>query len=366
MDFSLNDEQRQYADALRRWIGRDYGFEQRQAAIASASGISDAAWDTLAELGMLALPLPEQAGGFGGGAVDMHVVMRELGRALVVEPYLPTMMAAHILARAGVHGDILARVGAGACKLACAFGEPRGRHDMREVESTVVEAGGGYVLDGRKSAVIHARHAHALLVSARDAAGAIQLLLAPCDAAGVTVRSCRTLDGLSAAQVDFDGVRLEPGALVPGGWDLLEAGLDYGAGMLCAEALGAMEALQQATLDYLKTRSQFGVPIGKFQALQHRMADMAIHLEQAHSMALLAAVRLDGDDAAERRRAVSAAKFRIGRAGRFIGQQAVQLHGGMGVTEELPAAHYFKRLAMIELTLGDSDHHLQRFIGAAG
>lgn len=364
MDFNLTDEQRQYADALQRWAARDYGFEQRKAIIASPAGISDGAWGALAELGMLALPLPESAGGFGGGAVDMHAVMRELGRALVVEPYQPTMMAAHILARAGGQEAVLEQVGTGALKLACAFGEPQARHDMQDIATRCERSGDGWRLSGTKSAVIHARHADHLLVSATDA-GEIALFLVPASAQGLHISSTRTLDGLSAAKLTFDGVEVPASALVGRGWELLEAGLDFGTGMLCAEALGAMEALQEATLEYLKTRSQFGVPIGKFQALQHRMADMAIHLEQARSMALLAAVRLDGADVRERRRAVSAAKFRIGRAGRFIGQQAVQLHGGMGVTEELPAAHYFKRLAMIELTLGDSDHHLQRFIEAA-
>jgi alkylation response protein AidB-like acyl-CoA dehydrogenase len=177
------------------------------------------------------------------------------------------------------------------------------------------------------------------------------------------------LDGQRAADVRLDGVRVGPDAAIgqPGaGWAVLEAALDYGAGLLCAEAVGAMDALFAATLDYLKTRQQFGVPIGKFQALQHRMADMYIHLEQARSMALLAAVRLRGDDAAERRQAVSAAKYRVGQAARFVGQQAVQLHGGMGVTDELPAAHYFKRLTTIELSLGDADHHLARFMAQPG
>jgi alkylation response protein AidB-like acyl-CoA dehydrogenase len=363
MDFSLTDEQRQFADALRRWTGRDYSFEQRKGILATPAGISADAWATLAELGMLALPLPEDAGGFGGSAVDMQVVMREIGRSLVVEPYLPTMMAAFILARAGGHVDLLEQVGSGGVKLACAFGEAQSRHDMRDIATTYTRDGQGWRLNGAKSVVIHGAHADFLLVSAVDSVQGVGLFLVPTQAQGVTMRSCRTLDGLSAAQVALDNVSVS--GMAGAGWDLLEAGLDYGTGLLCGEAVGAMEALQEATLEYLKTRTQFGVPIGKFQALQHRMADMVIHLEQARSMAILAAVRLDGADVNERRRIVSAAKFRIGRAGRFIGQQAVQLHGGMGVTEELPAAHYFKRLAMIELTLGDSDHHLQRFIDAA-
>ncbi|WP_374039783.1 acyl-CoA dehydrogenase family protein [Massilia sp. Dwa41.01b] len=195
------------------------------------------------------------------------------------------------------------------------------------------------------------------------------LFVLPADTPGVTVTGYRTLDGQRAADIRFDGVQLTRAQLLAdeaAGADILDATLDYGAALLCAEALGAMEALFEATLDYLKTRQQFGAPIGKFQALQHRMADMFVHLEQAHSMALLAAVKMAATDPVERRRAVSAAKYRVNQAARFVGQQAVQLHGGMGVTDELPAAHYFKRLAAIELQLGDSDHHLARFIAQPG
>ena len=193
--------------------------------------------------------------------------------------------------------------------------------------------------------------------------------MVPADSPGVTVTGYRTLDGLRAADIVFDKVRVPASALIGAagaGWDILDAAADYGAGLLCAEALGAMEAIFAATLEYLKTRNQFGAPIGKFQALQHRMADMYIHLEQARSMALLAAVKLGSGDAQARRRVVSAAKYRVGQAAKFVGQQAVQLHGGMGVTDELPAAHHFKRLTMIELSLGDSDHHLARFIAQPG
>jgi alkylation response protein AidB-like acyl-CoA dehydrogenase len=226
----------------------------------------------------------------------------------------------------------------------------------------------GYVINGEKKVVVHGGQAGALVVSAR-APGGISLFVVAADAPGLTVTDYRTLDGQRAADVRLENVRVPAAALLGepgGGWDLLDAALDYGAGLLCAEALGAMEAIFSATLEYLKTRQQFGVPIGKFQALQHRMADMYIHLEQARSMALLAAVKLGSADAGERRRAVSAAKYRVGQAAKFVGQQAVQLHGGMGVTDELPAAHYFKRLTFIEQTLGDSDHHLARFIAQPG
>jgi alkylation response protein AidB-like acyl-CoA dehydrogenase len=371
MDFEFTEEQQQFADALRRWAGRDYGFETRQKIVMSADGVSEQAWATLAELGMTALPVPARHGGFDGTAIDMYVVMQELGRALVVEPYFATMLGAHVLALGGAHGSLLERVAGGELKLACGFGEPQARHDMRDIAVSARADGDGFVIDGRKSVVLHGAQAGALIVSARssgaqsDTAG-ISLFVVPADVEGVQVTPYRTIDGQRAADVRFAGVRVDAGGLIGvagAGWELLDAALDHGAVLLCAEAVGAMQALFDATLEYVKTRQQFGVPIGKFQALQHRMADMYIHLEQARSMALLAAVRLaSAADVQERRRTVSAAKYRVGQAIRFVGQQAVQLHGGMGVTNELPAAHYFKRLTTIELTLGDSDHHLQRFI----
>lgn len=374
MDFDFKEEQLQFADALKRWIARDYSFETRRAIVHSPEGTSDAAWHTLVELGMTALPVPEQQGGFDGGAVDLFVVMRELGRGLVVEPYFATVLGARFLTLAGGHADLLERIASGELKLASALGERQSRHDMSDIATTARRDGDGYVIDGEKKVVIHGAEAGALIVSARSAGAqrerdGISLFVVPADATGVHVTGYHMLDGLRAADIRFDQVKLPTGALlgVEGqGWPLLDEALDYGAVLLCAEALGAMEALFDATLDYLKTRQQFGVPIGKFQALQHRMADMFIHLEQARSMALLAAVKYDAGDAAERRRVASAAKYRVGQAARFIGQQAVQLHGGMGVTDELPASHYFKRLSTIELALGDSDHHLARFIAQPG
>jgi alkylation response protein AidB-like acyl-CoA dehydrogenase len=374
MDFNFKEEQLQFADALKRWVAKDYSFEERAGIVKSPSGVSDAAWATLAELGMTALPVPEEQGGFSGSAVDMFVVMQELGRGLVVEPYFATVLGAEFLKLAGGHAALLEQVAAGELKLACALGERQSRHDLADIATSAVADGDQYLINGRKTVVLHGLQAGSLIVSTRsggaqrDQAG-ITLFVLPRDTVGVTVTDCRTLDGLRAADIVFDKVRVPASAMVgaPGaGWDILEQAADYGAGLLCAEALGAMEALFASTLEYLKTRTQFGAPIGKFQALQHRMADMFIHLEQARSMALLAAVKLSSGDPAERRRAVAAAKFRVGQAMKFIGQQAVQLHGGMGVTDELPAAHYFKRLTMIELTLGDSDHHLRRFMAQPG
>ena len=368
MDFNFSDEQLQFADALQRWATRAYGFETRKRIVHSEAGVSPEAWATLTELGMLALPVPEEQGGFNGSALDMFVVMRELGRALVVEPYFATVLGAHFLKLGGAHAPLLEEVGAGRLTLACALNEAQSRHDLSQPATTLTPDAGGYRLDGHKCAVVHGAQAGRLIVSSRNG-DELALVLVAADAPGLSVTGYRTLDGQRGANVEFEAVRVAQADLIgaPGqGGGILDACADYGATLLCAEALGAMEALFAATLDYLKTRSQFGAPIGKFQALQHRMADMYIHLEQARSMALLAAVRVDGGDIQERRRAVSAAKFRVGQAAAFIGQQAVQLHGGMGVTDELPAAHHFKRLSMIELTMGDSDYHLRRFIAQPG
>lgn len=374
MDFNFTPEQLQFADALKRWIGRDYSFETRSGIIHSEAGTSDAAWATLAELGMTALPVAEEHGGFDGNAVDMFVVMQELGRGLVVEPYFATVFGAEFLRLAGGQGALLEQVASGELKLACALGERQSRHDMFDIATRAEPNADGWVLNGEKKVVIHGAQAGMLVVSARSSSeqrgrDGVSLFVLPADTPGITVTDYRTLDGQRAADVRFENVQAPRASLLgqaDAGGDILDAALDYGASLLCAEALGAMEAIFAATLDYLKTRQQFGAPIGKFQALQHRMADMYIHLEQARSMALLAAVKAGSSDAGERRRAVSAAKYRINQAARFVGQQAVQLHGGMGVTDELPAAHYFKRLSTIELTLGDADHHLARFMAQPG
>jgi alkylation response protein AidB-like acyl-CoA dehydrogenase len=304
----------------------------------------------------------------------MMVVMKELGRGMVVEPYFATMLGAEFLKLGGGHDALLEQVAAGKLKLASALGEKQSRHDLFDIAASAKASGDGYVISGTKSVVLHGAQADMLIVSARsngaqrDTAG-ISLFVVPADAAGVARRDYRTIDGQRAADITFADVKLPSSALLGSagaGWELLDAAADYGIALLCAEAVGIMEALNGATLEYLKTRQQFGVPIGKFQALQHRMAEMFMQMEQARSMATLAAVKVASADAEERRRTVSAAKARVGQALKYIGQQAVQLHGGMGVTNELPAAHYFKRLTMIELTLGDTDHHLARFVAQPG
>lgn len=370
MDFDLNSEQQQLADAIARWAEKDYGFEKRKQIISSDAGVSTAAWQALAELGVLALPVPSEHDGFDGTAIDQMVVMQALGRALVIEPVFATALGVQFLKLAGGHGDLLAQVAAGDMVIACALGERQSRHELAHIETTARKVDDHYVIDGSKSTVLHGAQAGCLIVSARSAGAqndvkGISLFMIPANSAGISMRDARSNDGMRMATIDFKQVKVPAASLlgVEGeGWALLEAATDHGVALLCAEALGVMEALTDATLDYLKTRQQFGVPIGKFQVLQHRMAEMFMQLEQARSMAMLAAVSMSSEDVSERRRVTSAAKARVGEAMKYIGQQAVQLHGGMGVTNELPAAHYFKRLSTIELTLGDTDHHLARFI----
>ncbi|MFZ6657905.1 acyl-CoA dehydrogenase family protein [Undibacterium sp. TJN19] len=374
MDFNLTQEQKQFADALRRWVEKDYGFEQRKHIIASAEGVSANAWAGLAELGATALPVPEEQGGFNGSAVDMLVIMQELGRGIVIEPYFATVMGAEFLKKAGSHADILEQVATGEIKLASALAERQSRHDLFDIVTTAAKNADGFVLNGTKTVVLHGAQADKLIVSARSSGAqrdtdGISLFVVDANATGVSRRDYRTIDGFRAADISLNNVQVASGALlaeVGQGWELLDAVADYGVTLLCAESIGIMEAITAATLDYLKTRQQFGVPIGKFQVLQHRMAEMFMEMEQARSMATLAAVKVSSDNVEERRRTVSAAKARIGQAARYIGQQAVQLHGGMGVTDELPVSHMFKRLTILELSLGDTDHHLARFVAQPG
>ena len=374
MDFNLTQEQTQFAEAVRRWVEKDYHFEQRKQIIESAAGVSETAWAALAELGATALPVPEEQGGFNGTAIDMQIVMQELGRGIVIEPYFATILGAEFLKLAGKQEALLEQVATGELKLASALGEKQSRHDLFDIETTASANSDGYILNGTKTVVLHGAQANSLIVSARSSGEqrdlqGISLFVVDANTPGITRKDYRTIDGFRAADIHFNQVQV-PGSALLGeagnGWHILDAASDYGVTLLCSEAIGIMEAVIAATLDYLKTRQQFGVPIGKFQVLQHRMAEMFMEMEQARSMATLAAVKVSSENIEERRRTVSAAKARVGQAARYIGQQAVQLHGGMGVTNELPAAHMFKRLTMIELSLGDTDHHLARFIAQPG
>ncbi|MBB5542661.1 acyl-CoA dehydrogenase [Paraburkholderia fungorum] len=369
MDFTFNDEQQQFADALRRYLDKSYGFEARQAIVQSETGVSDAHWAAFTELGLTALPVPEAQGGFNGSPIDMLVVMQELGRAVVVEPYWATAVGVEALRLSGSgqgeDASLLERAAQGEIKLAVAFHEPHARYDLFEVESAASGEGDRQTLSGTKSVVLHGAQADYWIVPARFN-GEIALFVVARDAAGVKITDYRTIDGQRAATLRFEGTPARRLTGKHAGAAALEHIADYGTVLLCAEAVGALDALNHATVEYTKTRQQFGQPIARFQALQHRMVEMLIHAEQARSVTYLAAVRYTSADADERRRAVSAAKVRVGQAARFVGQQAVQLHGGMGVTNEVAAAHLFKRLAIIETTLGDVDHHLARFAALPG
>jgi alkylation response protein AidB-like acyl-CoA dehydrogenase len=369
MDFNFTDEQQQFADALRRYLDKNYGFEARQAIVYSDAGASDTHWAAFTELGLTALPVPEEQGGFNGSPVDMLVVMQELGRALVVEPYWATAVGIEALRVAGsAQGEdvaLLERAAQGEIKLAVAFHEPHARYDLFAVDTTATQQGEHYALSGKKSVVLHGAQADHWIVPAR-LNGEIALFVVAREAAGTQVTDYRTIDGQRAASLSFESTAARRLSGQHAGAAALEQIADYGTVLLCAEAVGALDALNRATVEYTKTRQQFGQPIARFQALQHRMVEMLIHAEQARSVTYLAAGRYASTDADERRRAVSAAKVRVGQAARFVGQQAVQLHGGMGVTNEVAAAHLFKRLAIIETTLGDVDHHLARFAALPG
>ncbi len=365
MDFSFTEEQRQLEDTVRRFVARDYAFDKRRAIRDSAEGWSRDTWRSLADLGLLALNVPEEQGGLGAGPIETLLVMNALGPGLVLEPYLASAVVATALLRTCPQGaDLLPVMAAGECVIVLAHEEPGARGDPGYVDTRCRSAGTDFVLDGGKCVVGHAAAADRLIVSAR-LDGECALFLVPREAPGLTLDAYPTLDGTRAAEVHLSGVRLPATARLAAGQAALERALDIGLAALCAEAVGIMKATIDATVDYLRTRQQFGQPIGRFQALQHRAADMLVHYEQAKSMSYLAAMRCVSPDASERRRTLSAAKVVTGRAARFIGQQAVQLHGGMGMTDELIVSHWFKRLAAIELMCGDSDTHLQQFIEAS-
>lgn len=365
MDFTFTEEQQQFADALRRYLDKRYAFDARRAIIGSAAGVSDEQWRAFAELGLTALAVPQAHDGLGGGSVDLLVAMQALGAALVVEPYWATVVGTEALRLADTghaeDGRWFERIAQGQAKLAVAFHEPHARYDLLDVQTRATPDGEAFRLDGTKSVVRHGAQADLLIVPARLPDGALALFALGRDASGVQVDDYRTIDGQRAATLRFAGARARQLVAGERATEVLEQVADYGIVLLCAEAIGALDALNHATLDYTKTRQQFGGPIARFQVLQHRMVDMLTHTEQARSLTYLAAVRYASADANARRQAVSAAKVRVGQAARYVGQQAVQLHGGMGVTDEVAAAHWFKRLTIIETSLGDVDHHLARF-----
>jgi pimeloyl-CoA dehydrogenase small subunit len=373
MNFDYSEEQQLLADTLKRYLSTNYALDARARIIASEAGYSTEVWAALAEMGLLGLPYDTAYGGFGGSAVDVMVVMEAIGESLVVEPYLATVgLGGQFIARGGTEAQktrILSAIADGKAKLALAQTERQGRYDLSYVASRARRSGTEWVLDGEKCAVLHGGCADLLVIAARTSGHAadphgISLFLVEPGTPGVTLQEYRTIDNLRAVDIQLSGAVVAAEALIGregDGLALLEEVIDYGTALLCAEAVGAIRYANEATLAYLKTRRQFGVPIGSFQVLQHRMVDMFISYEQARSMACLACVKVDTAEAEERRRAVSAAKINIADACRQVSQEAVQLHGGMGMTEDLKISHTFRRLTMIAQTFGDVDHHLERF-----
>lgn len=376
MDFSFTEEQTLLRNVVQRFVQDRYTFEARGRVIATDEGMSRGDWRQFAELGLLAAPFPEDYGGLGGSAIEVMIVMEEFGRGLVVEPYVQNVVLAGGLLLAGGTEDQktanLPPLLGGERLFALAHSEAQARYDLADVAATARRDGGGFVLDGAKTVVPGAPWADNLIVSARTAGGGsdprgISLFLVDREAPGLSVRDYATWDGGRAAEVLLEGVRVGADALLGpegGALELIEEVGDRAIAALCAEAVGCMAALNADTGEYCRTRKQFGAPIGSFQAVQHRLVDMYIAQEQSLSLTYLATLKLDAP-AAERRKAVSAAKVQVGQAGRFVGQQAVQLHGGMGMTEELRVGHYFRRLTAIDALFGDVDHHLRRFAAAA-
>jgi pimeloyl-CoA dehydrogenase small subunit len=378
MDFDLSEEQRLLKESVDGLLTDAYDFEQRKKYMKEKGGWSPAIWSKLAEQGLLGLPFAEADGGFGAGAVETMIVMEALGKALVLEPYLATVVIGGGFLR---HGGSAAQKAAyipaiidGSKTFAFAQLEKNSRYDLSDVTTSAKKKGQGWVLDGEKFVVLNGENADTLIVTARTAGGqrdkaGIGDFLVPANAKGVTKKAYPTQDGLHAADITFTGVEVGADAAIgdpENGLPLIERVVDEARTALCAEAVGLMDESLKTTVEYLKTRKQFGVAIGTFQSLQHRAADMFVALEQARSMSMFATMAADFDNAKERATAIAAAKVQVGKSGKFIGQQSVQLHGGIGMTMEAKIGHYFKRLTMIENTFGDTEYHLRRVSESGG
>ncbi|MBI1250990.1 MAG: pimeloyl-CoA dehydrogenase small subunit [Alphaproteobacteria bacterium] len=371
MDFNFTDEQNMLRDSISRFIASEYDFDKRRAMLKSDEA-GKKHWAAFAEMGLMAAPLPEAHGGLGGGPIDVLVVMEEFGKGLVVEPYVQTVViGGGMLARSGTAAqkeEHLPAIASGERIIAFAYAEPKGRFNLADLATNAKKQGAGYVLNGHKAVVVGAPHADHLLVSARTSGGqrdanGVTVFLVPKGAQGVSTRDYPTVDGFRASEVYFENVALGAEHVVgavDAGLPIVEQAADEAIAALCAEAVGCMREMHSQTLEYAKQRKQFGVPIASFQVLQHRMVDMFMAAEQSVSMAYMAALKI-GESADERAKAAAAAKVQIGKAGRFVGQSAVQIHGGMGVTDEMKVGHYFKRVTMIDAQFGNVDHHLKRY-----
>ena len=373
MDFSFSDEQTLLQESVSRFITNDYGFESRQKHSRSDAGYSLENWQTFAELGWLGVPFSENHGGFGGGAVETMLMMEEFGKGLVVEPYLATVVACGSALNGFGSEDqkssFIPEIIDGSKLWALAFAEPQGRFNLADLTTTATASNGSYLLSGHKSVVINGPNANFFIVSVRtsgeqrDETG-ISLFIIPSDAKGLSRRDYPTMDGQRASELILDNVELDEASRLGEegqGLNILQQAIDFATLAIGSEAVGCMEVLYKDTVEYCKNREQFGQPIGKFQVLQHRMVDMFMEHEQSKSLMFMAAMRWDEGYGAEAQKAVSAFKVQVGKSGKFVGQSAVQLHGGMGMTDELNIGHYFKRLTIIDTMFGNVDHHLKRF-----
>lgn len=373
MDFSFNEEQTLLEESVARFIQNDYAFEDRQKVVKGEDGFSTGKWQTFAELGWLGVPFDEVDGGFGGGAVESMLMLENFGKGLVVEPYLATVVLAGGALKHGGNADQKARyltgIVDGSRQAALAYAEPQGRFNLADLTTTAQKDGDSYVINGYKAVVLNGPAADFFVVTARtsgeqrDESG-VSLFIVPGDADGLSRRDYPTVDGLRASEVTLDGVSVSSDLLLGAegeGFALIEQVIDDGIMAVGAEAVGCMEVLYKDTVEYCKTREQFGQPIGKFQVLQHRMVDMFMEHEQSKSLMYMAAMRMDEGYGPQAQKAVSAFKVQVGKSGRFVGQNAVQLHGGMGMTDELNIGHYFKRLTIIDTLFGNVDYHLKRF-----
>ncbi len=372
MDFNFTDEQNMLRDSVAKFVQNQYDFDTRRKIVKSETGWRQDYWKIFAEeLGILGAPFSEDHGGLGGGPVENMIVMEEFGKGLVIEPYLGTVvLGGGFLKHGGGEqaGDLIGQIIAGEAVLAAAYAEPTGRYNLADLSTTAKKDGAGYVLSGRKAVVVGASWATHLIVTARTSGGqrdraGVSVFVVPADAAGVTRRDYPTVDGLRASEIQFENVKLGAEALIgqfDGGLDLVELVTDEAIAAISAEAVGVLRRTHETTLDYARQRKQFGAPIASFQVLQHRMVDMFMQVEQSVSMTYMATLKL-GESATERKKAASAAKVQIGKACKFVGQNAIQIHGGMGMTDELAVGHYFKRATMIEGLFGSVDHHLRRF-----
>ena len=378
VDFDFSDEQRLLQDSIERLLADRYTFDKRKAYLAEADGWSRALWAQYAELGLLGLPFAEEHGGFGGGAIEIMLVMQALGRVLALEPYLATVVLAGTALRlagsAAQQAALLPQIAEGKLLVAFAHGERQARYDLSDVLTTAMPKAGGWVLNGAKSVILHGDSADRLIVSARTSGGrddtaGITLFLIDANANGVARRGYAMRDETRAAEIALAGVEVGADAVlgtVGAGFAVVERVVEAGIAATAAEAVGAMETMQAMTLEYLKTRTQFGRTIGSNQALQHRATEMYVALEQGRSLAMLAAMTIDEPDARERAHNLATAKVGVGQAARFVSQNAVQLHGGIGMTEEYAVGHYFRRVMVIEHSFGDTSHHLSRLAAEVG